>query len=84
MKQQTEQTASSPSLYPRGMTCKGGWCERSANIRRVVNVQTCGLHRRSMNAPTDYFINIFICNRNSTYTIHRARLSLVKRAVSGS
>ena len=25
------------------------WC------KQVVNVQTCGLHRRSMNAPTDLF-----------------------------
>ena len=35
VKCQLKQTANLPSLYPLGLTCKGGWCERSANTGRV-------------------------------------------------
>ena len=34
-KYHTKQTANLPSLYPRGMTYKGGWCEHLANTGRV-------------------------------------------------
>ena len=51
-----------PYGYKEGKIADFLICLSVAEIRckQVVNVQTCGLHRRSMNAPTDLFYK-YIC-----------------------